>query len=130
MLLRQRMDNGGGAKLFAIGESSIGSLPRGDIVVRQDVMTITSAKQAEPFAIGAPVRAASVPTAVLVRGLERFDERNEDAKKGRIEALSDGASQSPKAIVTGGVVAPDRGAPSSFASSDASAVQNPTARIV
>ena len=129
MLLRQRMDDPQ-AKLFEA--SSIGSLSRGEIVVRQDVMTITSAKQdaAEPFAIGAPVRTAAIPTAVLVRGLERFDERHEDAKKGRVEALSDGASQSPKALVTGGVVAPDRGAPSSFASSDVSAVQNPTARIV
>lgn len=132
MLRRQRIDDTGATKLFDIkGNSSIGMLPRAEVVVRQDTMTITSAKQTSDFAIGAPGRTQPIPTSIMVRGLKEYDKRHQDmVKKGTLEARTDGSTQAPKAVVSGGAMATHVGPASSFASSDASGVQNPTARIV
>jgi hypothetical protein len=132
MLRRQRIDDTSATKLFDVkGNSSIGMLPRAEVVVRQDVMTLTSAKQVNEFAIGAPVRTQPIPTSIMVRGLKEYDARHKDmVRKGLLEKRTDGASQAPKEVVTGGVMPTHVGPASTFASTDASGVQNPTARIV
>ena len=99
---RQRKAANG--KLFDVnGNTSLGSLPRGNAEVRKDTMMITSPKQVKDFQIGSKERTAPVPTEVAIRGLARYKERN-DLVSGRDRGAQQGSSAASASLTPDGVV--------------------------
>jgi hypothetical protein len=73
---RQKMLSGP-EKLFDMeGNSSLGSLPRGDIVVRRDFITMTSVDSVNEFRVGAMPRTAEISPQALLTGMARLREQH------------------------------------------------------
>ena len=73
---RQRKFNAPASLFDPQGHSSLGSLPRGNIAVRRDTITVASVNQANDFKIGAMEDTREIPRSVLETGMRKFAERN------------------------------------------------------
>lgn len=91
------------------GNTSLGSLPRGDVVVRRDTITLTSAVQAKDFKVGAPTRTKQIPRSVLEAGIRRIAAQDNTMLKRQENPAANitarQASVTPDALSADGVTA-------------------------
>jgi hypothetical protein len=140
---RQRMLNAPPKLFDPAGNSSLGSLPRGEVHVRRDTITITSTNQANDFKIGSGERTKEIPRSILETGMKKFTERNDPQASRREDVRFDvtarSASLTPNAVAGDGftpgqvnaTAEPQTRSPAAdtaFASGDG--LLNPTNRIV
>lgn len=135
---RQAFDNSG--RLFdKNGPTSLGSLPRGEIVPRLDSLMITATQQASSFSIGANTRTNPIPDAILIRGAEEIRKRNNAGIKEAIRDNRDGVSFMEKVKVSSLQGEANQGAGANSAMSNSApmfngflnqGLDNPTKRVI
>lgn len=129
-------------KLFDVaGNSSLGSLPRGEIVVRKDFIMMTSVDSEKNFLIGARPRTSEISSNALLKGMDRIKEQSagilasKGVKVSGVQTKSGSlASFTPDAPLPSDVVTepvqldPDQDAGAAFVTKEG--LTNPSNRIV